>query len=241
MYYVGQILKSKNFGEFEVLGFKTETEVLVRFTYTGFETIVNLAQVESGAIVDRFYPTTFGVGYLGDGDRISANNTRQARIWHGMLTRCYGDDVKYRSYLDCTVSDNFKNLGYFCNWCLKQVGFNEKGFELDKDLLSKGRKIYSEDTCVFIPKEMNLFLASSKSVRGEFVIGVSFDKASQKFKVASTSWCNDRKGYSSEWEAFMVFKKAKEAHAKKLANKYKDKVDPRVYEALMSYKVLLTD
>lgn len=241
MYHVGQILKSKNFGEFEVLGFKTETEVLIRFTYTGFETIVNLAQIESGAIVDRFYPTTFGVGYLGDDDKVSVNNSRQYQLWYKMLTRCYGDDVKYRSYSDCTVSDNFKNLSYFCNWCLKQTGFNEKGFEFDKDLLSKNIKRYSEDTCVFIPKEINLFIASSKSVRGEFVIGVHFDRFSKKYKVARTSWCNDTKGYNSEWEAFMVFKKAKEAHAKKLANKYKDRVDPRVYEALMSYKVLLTD
>jgi len=42
-------------------------------------------------------------------------------------------------------------------------------------------------------------------------------------------------------EAFLAYKKAKEAYVKSLANKWKDQIDPRVYNALMNYKVEITD
>ena len=42
-------------------------------------------------------------------------------------------------------------------------------------------------------------------------------------------------------EAFLAYKQAKELHIKEVANKWKDQIDPRVYEALMNYTVEITD
>ena len=42
-------------------------------------------------------------------------------------------------------------------------------------------------------------------------------------------------------EAFLAYKKDKEAYIKDVANKWKDKIDPRAYEALMNYEVEITD
>ncbi|WP_423172691.1 hypothetical protein, partial [Stenotrophomonas sp. CASM112] len=65
----------------------------------------------------------------------------------------------------------------------RQVGFGVKGFELDKDLLIKGNKVYSENTCIFIPAEINLLLIKREASRGEHLIGVS--------------WCNKRKAFEA--------------------------------------------
>ena len=47
--------------------------------------------------------------------------------------------------------------------------------------------------------------------------------------------------YKTEIEAFNAYKQAKEAHIKNMANKWKGKIDNRAYDALMSYKVEITD
>lgn len=47
--------------------------------------------------------------------------------------------------------------------------------------------------------------------------------------------------FDTEKEAFLVYKAAKEQYIKEVANKWKDKVDPRVYEALLCYEVEIED
>lgn len=42
-------------------------------------------------------------------------------------------------------------------------------------------------------------------------------------------------------QAFQAYKHAKENHIKLLAEKYRGQIDPRAYEALLNYKVEITD
>ena len=42
-------------------------------------------------------------------------------------------------------------------------------------------------------------------------------------------------------EAFYAYKAAKEVYIKEVANKWRDKIDPRVYEALMNWEVSADD
>lgn len=123
-----------------------------------------------------------GVGY-NDGkyktyDVSSGKHTKEYHLWKGMLTRCY---IKTKFYEDSSVSENFKNYSYFYEWCNDQKGFNQDGFELDKDLLFKGNTIYSENSCVFLPKEINKVLTNRKRHRGEYPVGVSYHKVAGKF------------------------------------------------------------
>ena len=47
--------------------------------------------------------------------------------------------------------------------------------------------------------------------------------------------------FNTELEAFYAYKQAKETYIKEVANKWKDQIDPRVYNALMKYEVEITD
>ena len=47
--------------------------------------------------------------------------------------------------------------------------------------------------------------------------------------------------YDTPEEAFYAYKPVKEAHIKSLAEKWKDQIDPRVYEALMNWTIEITD
>ena len=183
------------------------------------------------------------------------NNTRPSRIfgkvvkhyklWDRMLNRCYSESFKkdHPSYQDCIVSDNFKNYSYFFDWCEDQTGFNIDNFELDKDLIRKGNKVYSEDTCLFLPMEINKVLINKKRDRGAYPVGVDFNKKRGKYR-ARYSKCgvSIQIGiFYNPHDAFCAYKKEKEKEIKLLAEKYKHKIDNRAYNALIAYEVLITD
>ena len=181
-----------------------------------------------------------------DGKRMTPMYT----LWSNMLSRCYGSKTQARqpTYEGCKVSDNFKSYEYFYEWCHSQIGFGNGGngnpFHLDKDLLIRGNKIYSENTCVFLPKEINSLLTKREALRGKHLIGVSWKKANNAF-VATV---NKNKGkseylgyFKTELEAFNAYKQAKEAFVKEQASKFKSQIDPRAYNALMNYTVEITD
>ena len=167
-----------------------------------------------------------------------------------MLVRCYSTALKkrYPTYEYCKVSENFKSYEYFYDWCQSQVGFGNDGngnpFHLDKDLLTKGNKVYSEDSCIFIPNEINLLLTKRTTSRGKHLIGVCWHNASKSF----IAMVNKNKGksehlgcFKTEIEAFNAYKEAKESFIKEQAEKWKGKIDERAYEALMNYTVEITD
>lgn len=56
-----------------------------------------------------------------------------------------------------------------------------KGKELDKDILTPGNKVYSPDTCVFVPQEINKLIANEKVNTGEHPVGIHFNKSRGKF------------------------------------------------------------
>ena len=114
--------------------------------------------------------------------------------------------------------------------------------ELDKDILNKGNKVYSPDTCVYVPQSINSLFTKSDKVRGEYPIGVY--KQKDKY-VAQLNKGNGKQiylgSYSTPEEAFQAYKQAKEEYIKEVANEYKDKIPYRLYEALMNYEVEIDD
>ena len=195
----------------------------------------------------------YGVG-LNDrkySSRVNKLNTKEYSLWLTMLQRCYDEKVwaRHQTYKDCAVSENFKNYSFFYEWCQGQVGFGDVDdgchqFQLDKDLLIKGNKVYSEDTCVFLPQEINKMLLKNERKRGDYIIGVCYDSVRNKFRAKLTK-VNKKYNYlgrfNTEIEAFNAYKVAKELYIKELAEKWKDKIDTRAYNALMNYQVEITD
>ena len=156
---VGKVCKSKSSGDFKILKYNDARNVEIQFLKTGFETVTQLGNIRNGNVKDLYVPSVYGVGILGDKYPAKANvvNTKEYVLWTNMLKRCYSDSFKKRrpTYEGCEVSDNFKSFEYFYEWCHKQIGFDNDGngnpFHLDKDLLVKGNKVYSESTCVSMP------------------------------------------------------------------------------------------
>lgn len=243
--YLGKTFSSNNYGDFIVVEYVNNKNITVEFIDTGYRTKTATKEINEGKIADRLKPSVFGVGIIGDKYPTSINNKnlKEYKLWNSIIERCYSDNQKkvFDTYKDCTISDNFLHYEYFYDWCNKQIGFNCDNFDLDKDLLVKGNKVYSESTCVFLPKEINKALSTKKSQRGNCLIGV------RKTKTGYQSRCNIRgKNYSlgtfkTELEAFNAYKQVKESYLKELAEKWKDQIDHKAYNALIDYQVETSD
>ena len=245
---VGKICKSKSSGDFKVLKYNNAKDVEIQFLKTGFETVTRFDHIKSGYVKDLHLPSVHGVGILGTKypSEVNGVKTKEYVLWAGMLRRCYSDTFKKKqpTYEGCKCSENFKSYEYFYEWCNKQIGFAVEGFELDKDLLTKGNKVYSESTCVFIPAEVNTLLIKCTTSRGEHLIGVYWSKTNKAFvaKVNKNKGKREHLGlFKTEIEAFNAYKIAKEDFIKEQANKWKSQIDERAYNALMSYEVSIND
>ena len=245
---VGKVCKSLNSGDFKILKYNNSENVEIQFTNTGYRKVAEMKEVKTGSIKDPYSSSVYGIGVVGNKYLASMNgrNTKEYDLWYSMLKRCYSDTLKkkYPTYEGCEVSEKFKSYEYFYEWCHKQVGFGNDGWHLDKDLLIKGNKVYSESTCVFIPQEINSLLTKRTASRGEHLIDVCWNKTKKAFR-AMVSKNKGKREYlgcfKTELEAFNAYKQAKESFVKEQANKWKGKIDVRAYEALMDYEVSIDD
>ena len=245
---VGKVYKSTSSGNFKILKYNDSKNVEIQFLNTGFEMVARLDHIKSGKVKDPYSLSVCGVGIVGTKYQISeyGRDTKEYVLWKSMLVRCYSTALKkrYPTYEYCKVSENFKSYEYFYDWCQSQVGFGNESWHLDKDLLIKGNKVYSEDTCVFIPSEINSLLVKSDKIRGKHPVGVHWCKRDKAFKaqVRKSKGKREHLGlFNTEIEAFKAYKKAKESFVKEQANKWKSQIDPRAYNALMNYEVNIDD
>lgn len=86
-------------------------------------------------------------------------------VWRNMLRRCY--TTSHNCYHKVSVCEEWLIFSNFKKWY--ENNYHE-GYQLDKDLL--GGKLYSPDTCVFIPSKLNKNLVGIR----EYHTGTWFDK-----------------------------------------------------------------
>ena len=165
--------------------------------------------------------------------------------WRSMLGRTLSETYKkqYPTYTSCTLCDEWLTLSNFKKWFESPENGYRDGYHLDKDLLIKGNKHYSPQTCCFLPPEINTLLVNQQPHRGTLPIGVQ--RSGNRFTSSLMMW-NKRTHigtYNTPIEAFSAYKKAKEQYIKELAEKYfqEGKITERVYNALMKYEVEITD
>lgn len=164
--------------------------------------------------------------------------------WTSMNARLgEGYQKTYPSYVGC--STEFESVHHLCEWSRQQIGYCES-WHLDKDLLSRGNKVYSESSCVYLPNSLNTLILKNDAVRGEYPLGVTYKKESNSYRARCHNGSGPAKSkhlgyFKTPEEAFEAYKKFKESYIKQQAEIWREHIDPRAYEALMSYQVEITD
>lgn len=169
-----------------------------------------------------------------------------------MKTRCYNENYhKVKpDYEECTVCDEWlDNKKLFYEW----VDHNyyeiegEPTVELDKDILVPGNKVYSPDTCIFVPKRINdLFVHIHGKKKNGLPTGVSYSEKTGKYQATVRESCKDdedgkkktaRLGFfDTAEEAYEVYKAHKMAEIIYIADSYKDVIPDKLYQAMINWK-----
>lgn len=171
--------------------------------------------------------------------RIKGKHTAAYDTWVAMLQRCYDKKLHERnpSYSSCVVAEEWHNFQVFASWFNKHY---IEGYQLDKDLLIPGNKIYSPDTCSFIPQEVNLALLKPHNKRklplgvyaryNKFVVHIKNNKVS---KYIGT--------FNTPEEAAKQYEFFKKSQLQLLAEKYKNNISVNAYAALLNYSLYNTN
>ena len=238
---VASIVEYTNYNDITVQ-FKN-TEEVVKTTYRYFK---------NGQVKSRFAPSVYGIGYLGYEKVVDENGNKIKSYieWFNMLRRCFDEKwkEKHPSYKDVTCCNEWLCFQNFAKWFDNNYYEIEgERMDLDKDILVKGNKMYSPETCVFVPQNINTLFIKSNKTRGKYPIGVCKASNSNKFIAKCMVFINGKTQrkylglYNTPEDAFNVYKEFKEKYIKQVADYYKDKIPNRLYEAMHNYKVEITD
>lgn len=246
---IGEINYNKHNKKMIIIDYKNANEITILFPDDNYKTITSYQAFKKREVANPFDKTIFNVGFLGVGDYKTYENnnfTKEYLDWKKIMRRGY--DIKqnndFPTYKDVFVCEDWHNFQEFAKWHKQNYyEVSNEQMHLDKDILCKGNKIYSPDNCCFVPARINGLLLKSNKTRGRYPIGVCFHKNIKKF----SSLCNDGHKqihlgyYNSPDEAFYVYKNYKEKLIKQVAEQYKDNIPNKLYEALINYKVEITD
>lgn len=204
---------------------------------------VHYTNLNRGEVGNPLHKSFYNIGYIGIGRYKTSKNGKPTKIysvWRNVMTR--GFCIKFKennpSYKDVSVCEEWHNFQNFAQWF--EDNYIE-GFHLDKDILVKGNKIYSPETCCFVPQEINSFVLKCEKSRGDFPIGVS--KNSNTFTV-SIRIKNKRvrfRKFTTVEQAFSCYKFHKELEFKRVADNWKGLISDKTYNALYNYQVEITD
>ena len=220
----------------------------------GYVAKTTFKMVKNGWVKNKLSASVLHQGIVGN-QKISNNSKviKEYRAWQGMLVRCFSDDYKAKkpTYKDVTCCKEWLNFENFLTWVKNQENYsyyqeNNVNWQLDKDILIKGNKIYSPETCSIVPLRVNNLFLKSGSVRGPYPIGVTYDKIAKCFSSRCCLKNGKRKkhsGFKNPTDAFYSYKKDKENVIKQIAEEEyaKNSISRKCYESMMKYQVEITD
>lgn len=247
---LGKEFRNKQGCSFIVVKYEGANSVTIEFAEPYAYTMKSATkEIKNGCIKNLLFPQVYGVGYLGigyDSKPVQIEGFDKLvdvyAIWVAMLGRCYSEKVQIKSpsYIGCTVSRVWHNYQNLLVW-YKDSMRGKQGYEVDKDILVEGNKLYGPDTCCIIPCEINCFFTATKVTGGRYLTGVQFHSRLNKYEACIGGGSAGKKiylgVYATEREASEVYKEAKRSLLKGLINKWQDNLDNTVCEALLKLTV----
>lgn len=159
-------------------------------------------------------------------------------VWSSMLQRCYSENKgnKNHTYDDCKVCDEWLTYSNFEKWFSENY---KEGQQLDKDILFEGNKLYSPDTCCFVPGDINTMMITKQAKKSCLPTGVSETKDGRYQVIVKDRVKSKRIGtFNDISDAFEAYKSHKKARLKGISYEYykKGEISKEIYDAILRHK-----
>jgi hypothetical protein len=203
------------------------------------------SQLRDGRIKNPYMPRISGIGFIGYGRHKASEKGRDTHAytaWSKMLERAYCEKKHKtnKSYIGCSVADEWHNFQIFSDW-YEQQEFKGAGYQLDKDVLCPGNKVYGPSHCRFIPDQINKLFNSNKARRASLPVGVTAIGRKYTTKLGKQGGQEYIGTYDTAEEAFAAYKAAREGYVRWYAEKFRGAMPSDVYEAICRYTVNIDD
>lgn len=225
----------------EIIEYRSANDISVRFEDGTTIEHSEYIRFQRGEIKNPYQPKINGVGCIGKTTmKVEDGNDKLSyRRWRNMLDRCYNPkDKQYKIYggNGVTVCKEWQCYESFEIWWDEHYyELENERVELDKDILIEGNKVYSPETCIFVPQKINSFFSKGtrRDKNSELPMGVIKYKSKYKACIVIDGKNNYMGIYDTIKEAEQSYKKAVKERTKKLAEIYKDKIPQKLYDRLI--------
>lgn len=241
----GDVFKLAGGGSVTVIEYIDSKNIIIKHNdYNAHESVVNSRNLRAGEVKNPFKKSVYEIGFIGSGKYKARENgvlTDAYSSWRAMLLRCYHEKFQslHKTYIGCSVVSEWHNFQNFAEWFYKQK--RSDNFQLDKDIIVRGNRVYGPETSCLIHRELNALCSSPKRTNNSLPPGVRAENKKYRARLYYDGEDRSLGLYSTPEDAFLAYKEAKEARVKYLAKLYKDEMNPRVYDALMSYELSVND
>ena len=222
-HHIGEVFTSNEGYELKIIDGGNRIGYNIILVNNNYKMETKYQHIKKGNVKNLYHKSIYNIGYLGKG-RYSKTNAKKAyRIWQSMLARCYDEDTQFLNptYKGVIVREEWHNFQNFAKW--HEDNYIE-GFEIDKDILSKNKVIYSPDTCCFVPREINFFMRTTKPNSTSNYRGVRWDNYRKQWGVQITINYNtiDLGWFKNKDNARIAYIKAREKRITELCDKYEN-------------------
>lgn len=198
---------------------------------------MTVSNFNRGSISNLNYPTVYDYGIVGYGKYTPYTHKLQYQYWTNMLKRVLQKHKHTKAYIGCSISKEWIYFQNFCEWFDKNYyTVNNDRMCLDKDIKVKNNKIYSADTCIFVPNRINTCFNHNSSkdihlVKSGYVVEVS-DCDNSKIRYSKI------KTYE---EALYIWCTEKQKHILEILSQYNNQIPKEIYDIVSTYFISYND
>ena len=179
---------------------------------------------------------TNGIGYFSNDKRYEFNNKAYG-VWYHMLKLVKNDPDNN------AICEEWKDYNNFLEWYDKNYySLDDEKMDLLKDIFDRNNKLFSPDTCVFVPYRITRLLKGKPS-KTDLPVGVGKKKNSDMYYSTCSVIKHGKKttfrhsGFNSPDEAFMQYLKDRKQYIRDVADAYRYDIPEKLYYAIIDWEI----
>lgn len=234
---MGEIRKNKHGTEMKIVRYNNSADITVEFQDEHrYQVNITYCNFTRG-VFNPYDKVICGVGCTGVGEyRMFIDGTHihtdEYVSWYNMICRCY-KDKRATAYKDCEVCSEWLNFQNYAEWYSDNFyDIGEGRMHIDKDILIEGNRVYSPDTCIFVPQRINMiFMKKNRNTDSDLPTGIN--RCVNGFR---STYNGKSLGVSKTLEeAIDKYNIQKRLHIKQQVEEYRERMPPRICDILLSW------